>query len=506
MGAGMLTRGALARPSSGAFASVLGRGIAHLTIFLPALALYFIVLPRVYGFSALGQPAVNVRARLAVRAGDQLPGPGDRRLVQASGHPDADLPRHQPAAVLPSRILLAARNHPRTGTGGRCRLPADLAIDGIVRINQMGARLWELARDWRGLWGLAVISFALAVISAFSSSGGRCMANGRAQAIFVDRPDGRGGRRRRLLSVRGRGSRCRSPASCARPRSAWRPRSAVSWRRSRSRRVTACRAGDVVAELSALELTAGRPGARGARRRQGGPQQRLCGGARGGDRLARGRDRQGEGATGICGAAARPHRISGAQRLPPRSRRSTRLQNDAASRACRRRRGASQHDAAVAGPTREERAIADAQVQAAATALAILERRIDKTMLRAPADGMVSVIVAEVGEDIHAGQPVLAIEATGKRWLSFNAREDRLHGLTVGAKVDVERAGAARADAGTRHRARAARGIRDLAGGARNRRHDRSTLRLRLDRRGMPAGFRSRHDGLAQSLSGRCPL
>ena len=33
---------------------MLGRGIAHLTIYLPALALYLIVLPRIYGFSTLG--------------------------------------------------------------------------------------------------------------------------------------------------------------------------------------------------------------------------------------------------------------------------------------------------------------------------------------------------------------------------------------------------------------------------------------------------------------------
>ena len=90
------------------------------------------------------------------------------------------------------------------------------------------------------------------------------------------------------------------------------------------------------------------------------------------------------------------------------------------------------HAAAVAGPTKEERAIADAQVQAAAAALAVLERRLDKTVLRAPVDGIVSVIVAEIGENVHAGQPVLAIAATGKQWLSFNVREDLLHGLTVG--------------------------------------------------------------------------
>jgi ABC-2 type transport system permease protein len=44
--------------------------------------------------------------------------------------------------------------------------PSDLAIDGIVRIDQLGASLWEVAHDWRGLWGLAIVYFVLAAISA----------------------------------------------------------------------------------------------------------------------------------------------------------------------------------------------------------------------------------------------------------------------------------------------------------------------------------------------------
>ncbi|MGB7855516.1 MAG: HlyD family efflux transporter periplasmic adaptor subunit [Pseudolabrys sp.] len=63
--------------------------------------------------------------------------------------------------------------------------------------------------------------------------------------------------------------------------------------------------------------------------------------------------------------------------------------------------------------------------------------------LRAPADGVVSVIVAEVGENIRAGQPVLVIAEAGKQFLSFNEREDLLHGLTVGTSVNVRRSGAA---------------------------------------------------------------
>src|SRR5262249_5345718 len=115
--------------------------------------------------------------------------------------------------------------------------------------------------------------------------------------------------------------------------------------------------------------------------------------------------------------------------------------NDVASARADVAEAQANYDAAVAGPTKEERAIADAQVKAAASALGVLERRLGKTILRAPAHGGVTGSVAEVGENIRAGEPVLALEATGKRWLSFNAREDFLHGLTVGTKVDVARPG-----------------------------------------------------------------
>ena len=147
------------------------------------------------------------------------------------------------------------------------------------------------------------------------------------------------------------------------------------------------------------------------------------------------------------------------------------------------------HQAAVAGPTREERAIADAEVEAAVSALAVLERRLNKTILRAPADGVVSVIVAEIGENVRAGQPVLVIAETGKQFLSFNAREDLLHGLTVGASVNVRRSGAAETTPALVTELRplgafatwqAERAVGD---------HDRNTLRLRLDLKDDPTGF-----------------
>jgi HlyD family secretion protein len=155
--------------------------------------------------------------------------------------------------------------------------------------------------------------------------------------------------------------------------------------------------------------------------------------------------------------------------------------NDVASARADVAEAEANYDAAVAGPTSEERAIADAQVQAAAAAVTVLERRLDKMILRAPADGVVSVIAAEVGENVRPGQPILMVEAAGEQWLSFNAREDDLGGLAVGKTVDVLRNGANAATKaivtelrplGTFATWQAERVIGD---------HDRNTLRLRLD-------------------------
>jgi HlyD family secretion protein len=147
------------------------------------------------------------------------------------------------------------------------------------------------------------------------------------------------------------------------------------------------------------------------------------------------------------------------------------------------------YDAAVAGPTREQRAISDAQVQAAVAAVRVLERRLDKMTLRAPVDGVVSVIAAEVGENVRPGQPVLMVEAAGEQWLSFNAREDHLGGLAVGKTVNVLRQGA---DAATEALVTELQPLGVFATWQAERvigDHDRNTLRLRLDPQGQPTDF-----------------
>lgn len=44
--------------------------------------------------------------------------------------------------------------------------PSDSAIDGLVRINQMGASLAEVGHDWTALWILVAVYFGLAVLAS----------------------------------------------------------------------------------------------------------------------------------------------------------------------------------------------------------------------------------------------------------------------------------------------------------------------------------------------------
>jgi ABC-2 type transport system permease protein len=165
IGSGMLTVVALTQATGGAFATVLGRGIAHLTIFLPSLALYFIVLPRFYGFSALGSlPQLFALASIFVLA--------TSFMGQAVGawfkHPET------PTLIflgtsLP-QLFLTGFSWPREAIPDAVEaagyiFPSNFAIDGIVRIDQLGAGLWEVAHDWRGLWILAAVYFTVAVMS-----------------------------------------------------------------------------------------------------------------------------------------------------------------------------------------------------------------------------------------------------------------------------------------------------------------------------------------------------
>jgi HlyD family secretion protein len=249
------------------------------------------------------------------------------------------------------------------------------------------------------------------------------------------------------------------------------------------------RAGDILARLSAVELTAQADQALAALASATANRNNVYAGVR--------REQTDSLKAAIAKAGARLDyvqaqltRTSTLARQNFESQQSLdQAENDVASARADVAVAQANYDAAVAGPTREERAIADAQVQAAAAAVTVLEHRLDKMVLRAPADGVVSVIAAEVGENVRAGQPILMLEAAGKQWLSFNVREDHLNRLSMGETTSVMRNstdGTTKAvitelrPLGTFATWQAERVIGD---------HDRNTLRLRLDVEGDPANF-----------------
>src|SRR5712664_2822432 len=248
-------------------------------------------------------------------------------------------------------------------------------------------------------------------------------------------------------------------------------------------------AGDVLARLSAVELTAQADQARAALASATANRNNVYAGVR--------REQVESLKAAIAKVSARLDyvqaqltRTSTLARQSFESQQSLdQAENDVASARADVAEAQANYDAAAAGPTREERAIADVQVLAAAAAVTVLERRLDKMVLRAPADGVVSVIAAEVGENVRAGQPILMVEATGKQWLSFNVREDHLNGLAMGKTASVMRNGT---DGATKAVITELRPLGVFATWQAERvigDHDRNTLRLRLDPEGEAEGF-----------------
>jgi len=100
-------------------------------------------------------------------------------------------------------------------------------------------------------------------------------------------------------------------------------------------------------------------------------------------------------------------------------------------------RARERYEAARLGRTREERAVADAGVEAAAAAVAVVAARVAKLHIRAPWDGTVTLLVAEPGEAIIPAQPLMTLQKAAQRWTSFNLREDQFDDLRIGSSVEL---------------------------------------------------------------------
>jgi ABC-2 type transport system permease protein len=145
--------------------AVFGQALVHLCFALPGLALYLIVLPRVYGFSTLGrlEDLVLMAAPfvLSVSFMAQFVSAWfKRRETPVLLFIAVSLPLFfqvgvaWPVEAIPDFIRAASRIFPSTS-----------AIDGLIRINQMGASILDVKRDWTTLWILTVTYGALAALA-----------------------------------------------------------------------------------------------------------------------------------------------------------------------------------------------------------------------------------------------------------------------------------------------------------------------------------------------------
>jgi len=155
-----------ARRARALVAAILGQGLAHWTLYVPSLLLYLVVMPRIYGFSTLGSLWALAAFSIPFIFATSF-------LGQALGL----VFRHRETAVLLAlasslpQFFLVGVSWPAEALPGflhqaRALLPSVSAIDGIVRINQMGATLAEVRPDWLRLWALALLYFVIPAVLA----------------------------------------------------------------------------------------------------------------------------------------------------------------------------------------------------------------------------------------------------------------------------------------------------------------------------------------------------
>ena len=392
--------GAAARRRRGAATAIIGQGIAHLLLALPGAALFLVVLPRLYGFSATAHfgdlLAMVVPFILSVSFLGQFVGSWfQRRETAILLFIALSLPLFflvgvaWPAEAIPPLVRAASFIFPSTS-----------AIDGLVRINQMDATLGDVFRDWTVLWGLALLYGLLAILSArvFMSEGGARWTRGLGNVCSRRWP------RSRWLQSPVSSCCCRDmplsrrfPAWSGRPRSASPPRFQDALCPSRfasARRSTKATSWPCSTIPSWPPLSA-------KRKRQ--PSAR---GPSGTGSIPASAPRRSPSWPTAC-ERPRPTCCWPSSRTPAPSRWRRR---DFASRQELDESKASlakaqadldlkraQHAAASAGPIAEERALADARVALAEATVADLQAKLDKTRLVAPVDGTVGILVGRTG-------------------------------------------------------------------------------------------------------------
>jgi ABC-2 type transport system permease protein len=163
---GIASLGAVRRRTASAL-GIVGQGLAHLLLALPGAALFLVVLPRFYGFSATSTHLGDLLALLVPFI----------LSISFLAQFVSTWFRHRETAVL----LFIATSLPLFFLVGiawpveaippwlhtiSLVFPSTSAIDALVRVNQMDASLADAATDWARLWILVALYLVLAVSAA----------------------------------------------------------------------------------------------------------------------------------------------------------------------------------------------------------------------------------------------------------------------------------------------------------------------------------------------------
>jgi HlyD family secretion protein len=90
-------------------------------------------------------------------------------------------------------------------------------------------------------------------------------------------------------------------------------------------------------------------------------------------------------------------------------------------------------DKAKKGARIEDKEAAVSMVDRAKGAIQEIESYVHETFIYAPSDGEISNIIAESGELVTAGYPVVTIMKLNDSWVTFNLREDLLSSIRMGS-------------------------------------------------------------------------
>lgn len=97
-----------------------------------------------------------------------------------------------------------------------------------------------------------------------------------------------------------------------------------------------------------------------------------------------------------------------------------------------------QYEQALAGTREEDRRAASSQVRQAEAAMAEVEAMLEETRMRAPRAGLVSQRLADPGELVPAGYPVLTLLDPASTWVSLYVREDQFSSWRIGSMLRGE--------------------------------------------------------------------